>query len=227
MKLKVKEKLAGFIFILFGYLIIRLLVDFDEIIIAIIFLLISYMILYIGTHLILYEFLRKNDIVEFIFYRILVFPIRVLLIYHSFSSFILSLFLFVFIYLMPSLLFLKLNEFYPVIEQYSLGIVYILSLISIFFFAYKSSFVMNRLIAFTKANFLVEFLNYISDESFTRKLTYLFMVIIYILYNILTLSGLTLSLLPNEILVVIKEVFLTFIAVDSLREVVRKNKDED
>lgn len=51
------------------------------------------------------------------------------------------------------------------------------------------------------------------------------MIMIYILYNFLNFSDLDLDLVPFEMVSVVKEVFVTFIAIDSfIQIIIKKNK---
>src|SRR5699024_11635758 len=90
--------------------------------------------------------IKKNKIVEFIFLKILALPVLILFGFRYIMAPVLSFPMFLFVYLIPSTLFLSFNDFNPIFNQYRLGIVYLLSLFSILIFAYQSTFIMRYMI---------------------------------------------------------------------------------
>ncbi len=112
------------------------------------------------------------------------------------------------------------RETHDIIEQYSQGIIYILSLLSVLFFAYKSNVLMGFIIETFKTKLFRNYLNRYTNTAFTRMFTYIMMIIIYILYNFLTFSKINPNFIPSEMLNVIKEVFVTFVAIDTLIQII-------
>lgn len=125
------------------------------------------------------------------------------------------------------MLFLALVNIYPSLGKYSQGIVYILSLLSVFFFAYKSNVLMKFAIKMFKTRLFKHYLYSITSIQLTRMYTYIIMVVVYILYNFFNLSNINLPFIPFETLNVIKEVFITFVAIDSLIQTSKYIKKEN
>lgn len=200
-----------------GYLIFNnSFITDSNILIFIIEIWLSYFLTFVGAGLLFYKILKRNRIFTFIYTNVLSIPAIGFIYFHYIIAPILTIIIFLGIYFLPSAWFLSLKEFHPVLMQYSQGIVYILSLLSLLFFAYKSNKIMNFFIYTFETKLFKESLNKYSNTVFTRIFTYCFMIIIYIFYNFLAFSNTTFTLIPTEMLNVIKEVFVTFVAIDSL-----------
>jgi hypothetical protein len=218
--LKISGKLIGAIFLGMGYLLIEdISITADKIFIVILQGWLGYFIAIIGLGILLSEILEKNKILSFIYNQILVIPAIGFIYFQQLVAPFLSIILFLSIYSLPSMWFLRIGETYPILEQYRQGIVYILSLLSVIFFAYKSNLVMGFIIESFKTRLFRTYLERYTNTAFTRMYTYFLMIAIYILYNFLTFSNVNLNFIPPEMLNVIKEVFVTYVAIDSLLQI--------
>lgn len=184
--------------------------------------LVSYMMMYFGISILLDSIIRKNKYIKYVFYKILSLPVTFLLGIRYLIAPILSFLMFLVLYITPSIIFLYFNAVNPIFDQYKFGVVYILSLFSIVLFAYQSTYVMRFVIDMHKTIFLRKQLFNLSNQSITRILAYLSMLIIYIFYNFLSFSNIELDYISFEMVSVVKEVFVTFIALDSIVQIITK-----
>src|SRR5699024_10837378 len=175
---------------------------------------------YFGILILLNDIIKRNKYIKYVFFNILSLPISFVFGIRYIIAPALSFLIFLAIYIAPSILFLQFNELNPILNQYRLGIVYLLSLLSTVLFAYKSTYVMRFVIDMYKTKFLKRQLFNLSNQSFTRVLAYLSMITIYIFYNFLSFSDLELDLVPFDMVSVVKEVFVTFIAIDSFIQII-------
>ncbi|MEY9865379.1 hypothetical protein ABIE66_000758 [Peribacillus sp. B2I2] len=227
MNVKVIGKIIGLIFIGMGYLLVKdLSLSNGFIFNTILQGLIGYFLVITGVGFLFSEILEKNKLLSFIYNKILSIPAIVLIYFMYIIAPILSILLFLGIYFLPSMLFLRLGESYPILEQYSQGVIYILSLLSVLFFAYRSNVVMGFIIESFKTKLFRNYLERYTDPAFTRMYTYMIMIAIYISYNFLTFSNINLNFIPSEMLNVIKEVFVTFVAIDSLIQIILNKQHE-
>lgn len=198
---------------------------FNSLYTDIVYIFLCYTIFYFGILILLNDIIKGNKYIKHVFFNILSLPISFVFGIRYIIAPVLSCLIFLAVYILPSILFLYFNELNPILNQYRLGIVYLLSLLSIVLFAYKSTYVMRFVIDMYKTKFLKRQLFNLSNQSFTRIFTYLSMIMIYILYNFLNFSDLDLDLVPFEMVSVVKEVFVTFIAIDSfIQIIIKKNK---
>lgn len=197
---------------------------FNGLYIDILYILLSYTMFYFGILILLNDIIKRNKYIKYVFINILSLPILFVCGIRYIIAPALSFLIFLAIYIAPSILFLNFNELNPMLNQYRLGIVYLLSLLSIVLFAYKSTYVMRFVIDMYKTKFLKKQLFNLSNQSFTRILAYLSMITIYIFYNFLSFSDLELDFVPFEMVSVVKEVFVTFIAIDSFIQIIIKKE---
>ncbi|MBU9673846.1 hypothetical protein KQ939_09880 [Planococcus sp. CP5-4] len=217
---KVVGKIVGFFFIAMGYLFFNHSIIADDILlIFIIEIWIGYFLTFIGAGFLLNEIFERNKVAAFIYTKILSIPAIGFIYFHYISAPILTILMFLGIYLIPSVLFLSFKEAHPIFMQYSQGIVYILSLLSVLFFAYKSNNIMKFIILTFETKLFKNSLIKYTNKDFTRILTYIFMIFIYISYNFLSFSNVNFTLFPTQMMNVIKEVFVTFVAIDSLMHI--------
>lgn len=180
----------------------------------------GYFIAYIGIGLLFSGMLEKSKVFSFIYRKVLVLPFIGFIYFQYIITPIITVIMFLVIYFLPSMWILKLGETHAIIEQYSQGIIYIISLLSVLFFAYKSNLVMRFIIDTFKTKLFRNYLNRYTNTAFTRRITYIMMIIIYISYNFLTFSKINPNFIPSEMLNVIKEVFVTFVAIDTLIQII-------
>lgn len=180
----------------------------------------GYFIAYIGVSFLLSDIIEKSKILSFIIKKILVLPFISFIYFQYIIAPVLTVIMFLSIYFLPSMLILNLGETHPILEQYKQGIIYILSLLSVLFFAYKSDVLMGFIIETLKTKLFRNYLNRYTNITYTRMYTYIIMIAIYISYNFLTFSNINLNFIPSAMLNVIKEVFVTFVAIDSLIQII-------
>ncbi len=172
------------------------------------------------------EAIERNKTFSFIYTKILIIPFIGFIYFQYLVAPLLTIIAFLGFYLLPSMLVITLGETYTIIQRYEQGIIYLLSLGSVLLFAYKSNIVMNRIIESFKTKLLKASFERYANPLFTRVGTYLFMVFIYVTYNFLTFSNISLDFIPNEILNVVKEVFVTFVAIDTLIQMNSSNRNK-
>lgn len=218
-------KILGIIFIVIAYGLVRDLSFSDPNIFNNILLgWLGYFIAFIGVGFLFSEIIEKNKVVSFIYKKVLVIPFLGFIYFQYVVAPLLTVIMFLGFYFLPSMWILRLGETYTIIEQFGQGIIYILSLISVLFFAYKSNVLMRLILESFDTKLFRKYLDRYTNTAFTRKYTYIMMICIYISYNFLTFSPITLNFIPSEMLNVIKEVFVTFVAIDSLIQILINNK---
>ncbi|MDJ1473917.1 hypothetical protein QBX67_00275 [Bacillus sp. LS15-K4] len=218
---KIIGKILGIIFIAMAYWLVKdLSFSGENLLNNILQVWLGYFIAYVGVGLLFSGILEKSKVFSFIYEKILVLPFSGLIYFRYITAPILTAIMFLGIYFSPSMWILKLGETHAIIEQYSQGIIYIVSLLSVLFFAYKSNLVMRFIIDTFKTKLFRNYLNRYTNTASTRMFTYIMMIIIYISYNFLIFSKINLSFIPSEMLNVIKEVFVTFVAIDTLVQII-------
>ncbi|WP_416655766.1 hypothetical protein [Bacillus amyloliquefaciens] len=223
---KIISKVSGIIFIAIAYWLVKGLSFNDANIYNNILLgWLVYFFTYFGIYFLISSILEKNNIFSFIYRKILILPIIGFLYFQYVLAPILALLIFLLIYFLPSMWILRLGETHPILEQYSQGIIYILSLVSVLFFAYKSNVLMGFLINILKTKLFMNYLHNYTNVALTRIYTYVIMITVYISYNFFTFSNINLNFLPLGMLNITKEVFVTFVAIDSLIQITL-NKQE-
>jgi hypothetical protein len=224
---KIIGKIFGIIFIAMAYWLVKdLPFDGENIFNNILQGWLGYFIAYIGVGFLFSGIFEKSKILSFIYKKVLVLPFIGFIYFQYIIAPILTVIMFLGIYFLPSMWILRLGETHPILEQYSQGIIYILSLVSVLFFAYKSNLVMRFIIETFKTKLFRNYLDRYTNTAFTRMYTYMIMIAIYISYNFLTFSNINLNFIPSEMLNVIKEVFVTFVAIDSLIQIILNKQPE-
>lgn len=199
--------------------------DKHSLFINISYFLLIYFFVYIGIGLLFSEVLQKYKILSIIYNKILSLPFIVFIYFQYLLAPLLTLTMFLAIYFLPSMCILKLGETNLIVEEYKQGIIYIISLISVLVFAYQSNFTMRYIIETLKPKLFKKYLEQYSDAAFTRIYTYISMIVIYTTYNFLTFSNINLNFIPTEMLNVIKEVFVTFVSIDTLIQIAVSQKN--
>lgn len=218
-------KIIGIFFIAISYFLFQSIsFSNDNLFIIMLMCWLIYYIAFFGIGLLFPIILEKNKILSFIYTRILSLPVIGFIYYQYLAAPLLTVFMFLGIYFVPPLWVVMLAEKSLFIAQYSQGIIYMLSLLTVLFFAYKSNLLMRLILESLKTKLLRKHLEKYTNLNFTRLYTYVFMIFIYITYNFLTFSNITLNFIPSEMLNVIKEVFVTFVAIDTLIQILINKK---
>lgn len=206
-----KIQFLGFIILVIGVLLIKLpylLKSSGDI--KILFFLVSYIFIYLGIYALFNKSIRKSKKINWIFEKILSFPLVLLLYIVNMFSPLFVILLFVFLYFVPSLLLLIIIEQYPSAARFSTGIIYLLNTSIVVVYTYAGNKIMNILIALFEVHFSKEKLSKYSTVLYMRKIAYFVMIMIYLIHNFLLFSNISIGLLN-----VTKEVLITFIAIDT------------
>lgn len=208
-----------------GYLTVYSSYDKQSLFINILLFLLIYFFEYIGIGLLLTEALQKYKLLSIIYDNILSIPVVGFMHFQYMLAPLLTLSMFLAFYLLPSMCILNLGETNLIFEEYKQGIIYITSLLSVILFAYRSNIIMRYIIETFKTKLFKKYLERYTTVTFTRIYTYIFMITIYISYNFLTFSNINLTFIPTEMLNVIKEVFVTFVSIDTLIQIIVSQKN--
>ncbi|MFZ7942769.1 hypothetical protein [Neobacillus sp. 19] len=224
---QMSSNVFGGIFIIFGIWMVNIFQGSESISEKILFFLVAYFMFYMGIYVIFNKLIEKYKILSIIFKKVLSIPIIVIFIIQYFAAPILSAMMFLAFYFIPSLIILNVSNTYPFISQSVEGIIYIVSLISVLIFAYKGNKVMAFFVETFNTVFAREILHKFSSPYYTRPMSYFLMICIYVIYNFDYFSGGEIvRFIPTELLTVIKEVFVTFVAVDTLIQIIVNNKEK-
>jgi hypothetical protein len=224
---KIVSIVFGSIFILLGIWLFNIFQGSERLIEKIIFFLLAYFMFYIGIYAIFNKLIEKYKIIHLIFDKVLSLPVIVIFKFQYFAAPILSATMFFALYFLPSLIILNVSNAFPLISQFVEGIIYIVSLISVLLFAYKGNKVMAFFVETFNTIFAREILHKFSSPYYTRLISYVLMICIYVIYNFDYFSGGgIIRFIPTELLSVIKEVFVTFVAVDTLIQIIVNNKEK-
>lgn len=218
-------KIFGIIFLLSSFLIAKNAYQDEVMFTSLVGYWVSYLIGYFGIAFIIPNIIEKNKFISFLFSKILIIPIVFFNKFNYFFTPILTILTFLFIYIIPAQIALILINIYPVLNPFSEGILYLISIISVVLFAYKGNNLMKFITEMHKPRLYRELLERYSITIFTRITTYTIMILIYVIYNIMDFSNLQIAFLSKDLLNVIKEVFVTFVAVDSLIQIIKSRKN--
>lgn len=222
------SKIIGCIFILAGVFMLILFQISESLFEKIVVFFVCYLFFYLGIYAIFNTFIDKYKVLSVVYQKILSIPIIVVIQFQYFTAPILATMMFLALYFSPSLVILSISKFFPLITPYVEGIIYLVSLASVLLFAYKGNKVMAFIVETFKTVFVREVLQKFSSPFYTRVISYILMILIYIVYNFdYFSSGSIVGFVPNELLTVIKEVFVTFVAVDTLIQIIANKKVEN
>lgn len=135
-------KIVGIIFLLIGYYLFKAFPTSNLFYLIVKFLFI-YFILYHAVILLMYDLIQKNKIADCILSTILYFPINFVYLHQHYSAPFTAFIMFGLLYFVPSYIVVNLKTQSIFINNNSLSILYVLNLISVIIFAYKSNKVMN------------------------------------------------------------------------------------
>ncbi|WP_163971821.1 hypothetical protein [Oceanobacillus halotolerans] len=220
--MKIFGKIIGIIFLLFSYLLAKNAYQ-DEVMFNSIFgYWISYLIGYWGIAFTIPNIIDKNRFVSFIFSKVLIIPVILFVKIQYFIAPILTILSFLIIYIFPAQIILIIVNIYPALKPFSEGFVYLISIVSVLLFAYKGNSVMKFIIDIHKPKLYRELLQRYSITIFTRITTYTIMILIYVIFNFVEFSNIQIVIFSKDLLNVIKEVFVTFVAIDSLIQIINR-----
>ena len=212
-------KFIGVTFICIAYFLIKeIVLNQNMLLITILYALLSYALIIFGLGYLIPKTIDNNKFLNFLF-SILVKPVYLLFLFQLIAAPILTIIAFTGFYIIPTYITYLLFSQSELLHSYTQGAIYLVAVISVLSFAYFGNKIMLMTIDSFKAAFLKKVLIKITTRHYTRLYTYFIMVIMYLLYNFLSFSSITLKGIPIEMLNVTKEVFVTFVAVDSLIQI--------
>lgn len=227
-----KNYFIGFIILLCAFPVLYFSIS-TSIYLKIFLFLLAYLLMYSGLGLILKKHIDNNNIMDFLFSKVLSLPLYLWVILSSITYIIapaISIFFFLVFFMVPPLLLLKFDDVFHIIV-YKESCIYLISLISLLFFLYKGHILIKYILNFFNVVLLKEIIEKIFQPKYIRFYTYGMMLAIYIGSNTLSFSNISLSFIPTESLNIINETFLTVVAIDSFfqlfskRELHSKNKN--
>lgn len=225
-RVQVISIIAGIIAILFGFWLFEMFQLSESLYEKILSFLLGYFAFYIGIYAIFNKIIEKYKVLSVVYNKILSIPIIFVFKIQYVAAPVLSTIIFIALYFTPSVMILKISDFFPYITPYVEGIIYLVSLISVLLFAYKGNKVMAFIIESFRTIFAKGMLHRFSSSYFTRVISYILMILIYVIYNFDYFSRNTIiGFVPDELLTVIKEVFVTFVAIDSLIQIIANKKE--
>lgn len=174
-----------------------------------------YYLIYNGVMRFISEFFKKYVLLITILKNTFGLPITLIkFIFNSWYYFMqVSLFLVTTFGVLPSIVM----EIIP--EKYYLGALYLGVLLSVIFFAYLGDFLWKLVKRFygNKSE------NRIVKKSSNIAIMYIIMISVYIIYNYIEFSGIDISkFIEPSTFLILKEVLVTFIAIDGLRQLVER-----
>lgn len=185
-----------------------------------IIIILSYIILAVLKVLFLEKCSNQLSKILILIIDIILSPLSILANFIEFFRIINCLCLFSFMYILPIIILNAINQKNSLPNF--LFWLYIINLISVIIFCYFGSTIIMKFIIFIfnmKNKETEKKLEDMIKEEHMRLVTYVLMTIIYIVYNILIYNNINYILLDT-----IKEVFVSFIAIDSIVNQIKSNK---
>lgn len=218
--------ILAFLFLFASYFSFRLTMDATKLSDKIIIWIVVYFCFYMFLITLASHF--KYRLVQNIL-NILGTPILILIFAQYYLAPIITIIMFIGFYIVPTATILNLSNSYLFLKPYLGGIIYLVNVFTVLIFAYFGNRIMGFLINNfkTKFVFVKNILDKYSTALYTRIYSYVLMIILYVIYNFISFSKENLlSFLSIESVSVIKEVFLTFVAVDSLIQILLNKKSK-
>jgi len=216
--------LLAFIFVLTSFIFFRMAVVSTTLSEIIMFWISGYFLFYL--FLVIFTSKIKSQIIKYIM-NVLGFPLLIVFATQYYLAPIITILLFLGFYIVPTSLILELSNLNSNITPILGGIIYLVNVFAVLIFAYFGNKVMLIIIDTFKTKFKKDLLDKYSTVLYTRIYTYVLMIIIYIIFNFISFSKENiLSFLPVEPVSVIKEVFVTFVAIDTLIQIFLNKKQE-
>lgn len=150
-------------------------------------------------------------------------PLDIILSFNELISFCLPVIVFLLTYFLPTAIFKMIGDSYNVDLFSSDGFLYIINVITVLLFAYYGDNIMNKLFEIFKVNSFRDKIVYVfMTKKLIRAYTYFVMVAVYIVYNYCVFNNIPtiLGYQPDNFNV-LKEVFVTFVAVDTMIQIIK------
>ncbi|WP_131101683.1 hypothetical protein [Bacillus sp. SYJ] len=184
---------------------------------------VSYFCLYLSLTILFSK--NKNRFIDLLL-KILGFPILLVILVQYYLAPIVTIVMFIVFYISPTAVFLNLSNVFSFLNPYLGGIIYLVNVLAVLAFAYFGNSIMKFVMSTFKTKLAKGELDKYSTVMYTRIYSYVLMIVIYVIYNFMSFSNSNLlGILPIEPVSVIKEVFVTFVAVDTLIQIFLNKKE--
>lgn len=149
----------------------------------------------------------------------------IVLIFHinHLTSFMLPVLTFILFYFAPTLVLQLINEYFNIDFLYSDGLLYLVNVLTVLLYAYYGDKIMNYSFELFEVDvFKEKILTFAMTKRLIRIYAYSIMILIYAMYNYSTFNNKSEIFGQSlENFNVIKEVFVTFVAVDTLIQIIK------
>lgn len=184
---------------------------------------ISYFCLYLSLTILFSK--NKNRFIDLLL-KILGFPILLVMLAQYYLAPIVTIIMFIVFYVSPTAVVLNLSNVFSFLKPYLDGIIYLVNVLAVLAFAYFGNSIMKFVMSTFETKLVKDVLDKYSTVLYTRIYSYVLMILIYVIYNFITFSNSNLlGILPIEPVSVIKEVFVTFVAIDTLIQILLTKKE--
>lgn len=183
----------------------------------------SYFCLYLSLTILFSK--NKNRFIDLLL-KVLGFPILLVMLVQYYLAPIVTIMMFIVFYVSPTAVVLNLSNVFSFFKPYLGGIIYLVNVFAVLAFAYFGNSIMKFVMSTFKTKLVKDVLDKYSTVLYTRIYSYVLMILIYVIYNFITFSQSDLlKVLPIEPVSVIKEVFVTFVAIDTLIQILLTKKE--
>ncbi|WP_283746222.1 hypothetical protein [Bacillus cereus] len=211
------------IFVFVGYYNLRLTENETDLTSRVLGWGVSYFCLYLSLTILFSK--NKNRFIDLLL-KILGFPILLIMLVQYYLAPIVTIIMFIVFYISPTAVVLNLSNVFSVLKPYLGGIIYLVNVFAVLAFAYFGNGIMKFVMSTFKTKLVKNVLDKYSTVLYTRIYSYVLMILIYVIYNFISFSNSNLlRILPIEPVSVIKEVFVTFVAVDTLIQILLNKKE--
>ncbi|PKS15395.1 hypothetical protein CX118_19335 [Bacillus sp. BI3] len=153
-------------------------------------------------------------------------PLFLIMMARYYLSPIFTIMVFAIFYIFPTAMILNLSNVLIFLNPYLDGIIYLVNVFTVLIFAYLGNYVMRIVMSALGTEIARDVFNKYFTVLYTRIYSYILMILIYVIFNFISFSQSNiLSFLPIEPVSVIKEVFVTFVAIDTLIQIILTNKE--
>lgn len=156
-------------------------------------------------------------------------PFGIVFFLRELFAFFLPVLLFLLIYFLPTSILRTISESNGINSFNFDGILYLINVVTVLFYAYYGDNLMRLLFIIFKVNFFKKIiLNEILTKNNIRMYTYFTMILIYLTYNFYVFNGIeSIWIYSIDSFNIIKEVFVTFVAIDTLIQIFKTNQNND
>ncbi|MBJ8085071.1 hypothetical protein JDS82_28570 [Bacillus cereus group sp. N14] len=158
--------------------------------------------------------------------KILGLPLFLSMMARHYLTPIFTIMMFTVFYFFPTALVLNLSNIFTFLNPYLDGIIYLVNVFTVLIFAYLGNKVMQFIMSTLRTEIAKDVFDKYFTVLYTRIYSYVLMILIYVIYNFMAFSQSDLlKALPIEPVSVIKEVFVTFVAIDTLIQILLNQQE--